>query len=96
MKRVWALQDAKNRFSEVVDRAVAEGPQTITRRGRETAIVVSMKDFKRLAAPEGSLVSFFRKSPLVGVELDLERSDDTGRTIDSWDTCSTPARSPSR
>ena len=82
MKRVWALQDAKNKFSEVVDRAVAEGPQTITRRGRETAVVVSMRDFKRLAAPKGGLVGFFRKSPLVGVDLDLERSDDYGRNVE--------------
>ena len=58
MKRTWALQDAKNRFSEVVDRAIAEGPQTITRRGKETAVVVSMGEFKRLSAPRGSLVTF--------------------------------------
>jgi prevent-host-death family protein len=82
MKRVWALPDAKNRLSEVVDRAVAEGPQTITRRGRETAVVLSMRDFKRLAAPKTGLVSFFRKSPLVGEALDLESSDEHGRNVE--------------
>ena len=80
--RVWALQDAKNRLSELVDRAIEEGPQTITRRGRETAVVVSVSDYKRLTKPEGSLVSFLRRSPLVGVELDLERVDDYGRKVD--------------
>lgn len=82
MKRVWALQDAKNRFSEVVDRALAEGPQTITRRGKETAVVVSMGEFRRLSAPKGSLVSFLRKSPLVGVDLEVERSADYGRDLE--------------
>jgi antitoxin Phd len=80
--RVWALQDAKNRLSEVVDRAIKEGPQTITRRGQETAVVVSMSDYRSLTKPEGGLVSFLRKSPLVGVDLDLERVDDYGRKVE--------------
>jgi prevent-host-death family protein len=80
--KAWALQDAKNRLSELVDRAIKEGPQIITRRGKETAVVVSMKDFRSQTEPEGSLVSFLRDSPLVGVDLDLERVDDLGRTID--------------
>jgi hypothetical protein len=41
-----------------------------------------MRDFKRLAAPKGGLVGFFRQSPLVGVDLDLERSDDYGRNVE--------------
>ena len=82
MKRVWALQDAKNKLSEVVDRSIEEGPQTITRRGRESAVVLSMKDFKRLTGPKGSLVSFFRNSPLAGVDLDLERDEDFGRKVE--------------
>jgi len=76
VKRVWALQDAKNRLGEVVVRSIEEGPQIITRRGRDAAVVLSMEDFKRLTEPKGSLVSFFRNSPLAGVELDLARADD--------------------
>ena len=82
MKRIWALQDAKNRFSEVVDRAIAEGPQTITRRGTETAVVVSMGEYERLSARKGSLLSFLRKSPLMGVDLDVGRSADCGRDLE--------------
>ena len=82
MKRVWALQDAKNKLSEVVDRSIEEGPQTITRRGRESAVVLSIKDFKRLTEPKGSLVSFLRDSPLAGVALDLERGEDYGRKVE--------------
>jgi prevent-host-death family protein len=80
--RLWALQDAKNRLSELVDRAIKDGPQTITRRGRETAVVVSMSYYKQLTQPEGNLVNFLRESPLVGVDLDLERVDDYGRKVD--------------
>ena len=81
MSASWALQDAKNRLSEVVNNAVREGPQTITRRGKETAVVISMEDFRQLTTSPGSLVSFFRKSPLTGVGLALERNQDDGREV---------------
>ncbi len=81
MSASWALQDAKNRLSEVVNNAVREGPQTITRRGKETAVVISMEDFRQLTTSPGSLVSFFRKSPLAGVGLALERNQDDGREV---------------
>ncbi|MGH9318683.1 MAG: type II toxin-antitoxin system Phd/YefM family antitoxin [Vicinamibacteria bacterium] len=82
MKRAWPLHDAKNKLSEVVDRAIEEGPQTITRRGREAAVVVSARDFRQLTRPKDSLISFFRNSPLASVDLDLERVDDYGRKVD--------------
>lgn len=77
----WPLQDAKNRLSELVNQAVEKGPQTITRRGKPAAIVLSVEYFRRLTASREDLVTFFRKSPLLGVELDIERSDDTGRDV---------------
>ena len=82
MKGTWALQDAKNRFSEVVNCAVSDGPQTITRRGRETAIVVAVDDFRSLFGGKGDLVEFLRRSPLAGVELDLSRDEDYGREVE--------------
>jgi len=78
----WQLQDAKNRLSELVRKARAEGPQVITLRGRDAVVVVSANEFGKLSRPRGSLVDFFRKSPLAGVNLDLDRSRDTGRRID--------------
>ncbi len=81
MKAVWALQDAKNRFSALVEHAVQDGPQIVTRHGKETVIVLSVQDFQHLAAAQGSLVMFFRQSPLMGVELDLTREEDYGREI---------------
>ena len=78
----WQLQDAKNRLSEVVRKARSEGPQVITLHGADAAVVVSAVDLGRLSRRKGKLVDFFRKSPLVGVDLDFARSKDTGRKID--------------
>lgn len=73
MMERWQLQDAKNRFSEVVEKAVQGGPQIVTRRGVETAVVISMEEYKRLTRPRTDLVEFFRRFPLAGIALDLER-----------------------
>ena len=78
----WQLQDAKNRFSELVRKAREEGPQVITLHGRDAVVVVSANEYGKLSRPRGSLVDFLRKSPLVGAELDLSRSRDTGRQIE--------------
>ena len=78
----WQLQNAKNHLSELVRKAREEGPQVITLRGRDAVVVVSANEFGKLSRPRGSLVDFFRKSPLAGVDLDLDRSRDTGRKID--------------
>lgn len=78
----WQLQDAKNCFSELVRKAREEGPQVITLHGRDAVVVVSANEYRKLSRPRGNLVDFFRKSPLVGAELDLVRSRDTGRRIE--------------
>jgi prevent-host-death family protein len=71
--RTWQLQEAKNKLSRVVENAVNRGPQVITKRGVEVAIVLSYEEYQRMVASRGSLSAFFRDSPLVGVDLDLER-----------------------
>ena len=81
MDRVWTVQDAKNRFSEVVEHALRDGPQTITRRGRETAVMVSVSTFRALSGAEGDLVRFFRKSPLARCGLDLNRKREYARDV---------------
>ncbi len=67
----WPLQDAKNRFSELVDRAIAEGPQIVTRRGKEAVVVVSASDYRRQQAAPRDFVDFLLSAPRV--ELDLRR-----------------------
>jgi prevent-host-death family protein len=44
----WSLQDAKNRFSSVVDAALQGTPQTVTRRGKPAVVVLSVEDYERL------------------------------------------------
>ena len=75
MTHVWQLQDAMNRFSEVVEQALKHGPQVITRRNVETAIVLSLADYRKMLLAQQSLSDFFRASPLVGVQLDLAREN---------------------
>src|SRR5882762_4049498 len=81
----WQVQTAKARFSEVFRMARTEGPQLITRQGKEGVVMIPVEQFDKLmirTRQAKSLVQFFRESPLVGLELDLERDRDTGRDID--------------
>ena len=77
----WPLQDAKNRLSELVDRAKAGIPQIITRRGKQEVVVIGIEDFKKILVREQDLVEFLRSSPLVGVDLQIERDPDPGRPV---------------
>jgi antitoxin Phd len=73
MIQTWQLQEAKNKFSRVVENAVNSGPQIITRRGVEVAIVLSFAEYKKMVASRQKLSEFFRESPLAGVDLDFSR-----------------------
>jgi prevent-host-death family protein len=81
MNHTWALQDAKNKFSELVETTLRDGPQVVTRRGKEAVVVMPAGAYRALTKPRGSLVAFFAKSPLKGVTLDVARSRDTGREV---------------
>ncbi len=80
--RSWQLQDAKNRFSEVVDEATRSGPQIITRRGVDAAVVVSAADWARLARRKSPLIEFLRRAPRLPGGLDVTRARDTGRDVE--------------
>ena len=73
MSDIWQLQEAKNRFSEVVDEALRHGPQVITRHGEQTAVIISHEHYRKLMLQQQKLSAFFRESPLADVELDLSR-----------------------
>ncbi len=74
MRRVWQLQEAKIKLSEVVDQAIRHGPQVTTRRGAEVAVVVSLAEYAKLRYWKEKLSEFFRRSPLAGLSLDRNRS----------------------
>jgi len=69
----WQLQEAKNKLSEVIDRAMTEGPQVITRHGTEVAVVMPFSNYKKLTAPKQRLGDFLMSSPLRGSGLVIER-----------------------
>jgi prevent-host-death family protein len=81
MENTWPLQEAKNRFSEVVREAMLHGPQKVTRHGEETVIVLSLKDYKKLSKPKRSLVEFLQKSPLRGLDISIEHNKELGRDV---------------
>ena len=81
----WQLQTAKARFSEVFRLARAQGPQWVTRSGKEAVVVLAAEEFERLTRRKkqtGNLVEFFANSPLAGLELNLDREPDFGRPVD--------------
>jgi prevent-host-death family protein len=77
-KSIWQLQEAKARFSEVVTRALQEGPQTVTRRGREAVVIVAADSFRRSRSTRRPR-EFFRKGPFLdGVVVARNRSGSRG------------------
>jgi prevent-host-death family protein len=81
----WQLQTAKARFSELFRRARSEGPQRITKRGKEGVVMISEEEYRRLVGKSRqpkSIVDFFRQSPLMGLKLDLRRDRSPARDVD--------------
>src|SRR4051812_19648654 len=76
----WTLAGAKARLSEVVDRAQVK-PQTITRNGKPSAVIVSAEEWARKTVRKGSLAEFLLASPLRGADLELERRRDVPRDV---------------
>ncbi len=81
MTQRWQLQEAKNKFSEVVARAEAGEVQIVTKHGVASAVVMSYASYELLCAPQRRLSELLRPYPDAGVELDLSR-DGTGLRTD--------------
>lgn len=80
--RQWKLQDAKNHFSKVVESAMKDGPQEVTKHGEHAVVILSFALYQELNQPKENLVDFFKRSPFYGSELDFERSKDTPREVE--------------
>ncbi len=78
----WQLQDAKNKFSNLVDKAQHNGPQIVTKHGKDTVVVLSIDEYKKLIKPKTNLIKFFQSSPLVKEALDFTRSKETPRVFE--------------
>ena len=79
---IWTVAQAKAKLSEVIENALTQGPQTITRNGRRTAVIVDAEEWERKTRRSGTLADFFKASPLRGSELKVRRSRDRLRPTD--------------
>jgi antitoxin Phd len=82
MGNVWQLQEAKNKFSNLVDKARHDGPQVVTKHGKEAVVIIAIEDYQKLNKPTSDLISFFKKSPLSDINLDLTRDKSSSRDIE--------------
>lgn len=71
--QTWTVAEAKAKFSELLDKANAEGPQKITKHGRTTAVVVAAEEWERNSERKGNLAEFLAASPLRGSGLKVRR-----------------------
>jgi prevent-host-death family protein len=85
----WQIQDAKQRFSEMIRAVVRDGPQIITRHGEEVAVVVDIAEYRRLTRPAVDLTGLLLGEPALSddavevlAEVEAERKADVGRPID--------------
>jgi prevent-host-death family protein len=87
----WQVQEAKQRFSEVLREVERNGPQTITRHGEEVAVVIDIAEYRRLMAPRRNFVEHLmafpklhapQSEPDVFDEIESERRNDFAREVD--------------
>ena len=80
MSQIWQLQEAKARFSELFTAVCDIGPQRVSRRGKETIVLISEAEYRSLSGQRSPFVDFLLSSPKV--ELEIERSKDLGRPVE--------------
>lgn len=80
--QIWTVAQAKAKFSEIIDRALSEGPQTITRNGRTAAVLVGADEWQRKTQRSGNLAEFLAASPLRRSGLKLRRFKQRPRKLD--------------
>jgi prevent-host-death family protein len=85
----WQIQDAKQRFSEMIRAVTSQGPQVITRHGEDVAVVVDISEYRRLTRPVVDLSGILLGGPKldggaadVFAEIEAERKADFGRALD--------------
>jgi prevent-host-death family protein len=85
----WQIQDAKQRFSEMIRAVAHDGPQIITRHGEEVAVVVDIAEYRRLTRPTVDLTGLLLGEPALSddavqvlTEVEAGRKADVGRPVD--------------
>jgi len=73
---IWQLQEAKSKFSELVESALSKGPQIVTKRGVSSVVILSIDEFNQLKKPKENLLSFFKRAPKLNLELERQKDYD--------------------
>ena len=77
----WQLQDAKSKFSHLVEKAMGNEPQFVTKYGNNAVVILSYEEYKKITKPKADLVSFLRNSPLAEISMDISRDKALPREI---------------
>ncbi len=77
----WQLQQAKQRFSELVRRTLLEGPQIVSRHGEAVVVMVSVETYRRLTAPPPDFKAYLAAAPALE-QLELSRDDRPARVVE--------------
>jgi prevent-host-death family protein len=78
----WQVQDAKQRFSEVLRAAESGEPQIVTKHGEEVAVLIDIAEYRRLRGETVGFMQYLQSGPVLDDELDVTRSDELPREID--------------
>ncbi|MBW1704063.1 MAG: type II toxin-antitoxin system Phd/YefM family antitoxin [Deltaproteobacteria bacterium] len=82
MEKTWKLQDAKAQFSKIVNDALKNGPQYVTRRGTKAVVVVSAQEYEQLLSDKPSFKEFLLNCPKMDQDFEFERQQDFPRSIE--------------
>lgn len=80
--QTWQLQEAKAHLSEVIRLSAQQGPQILTVRGKEEAVLISKKEYERLIGSKPNFFDFMSQSPLKGLDMDWKRDQSPIRDLD--------------
>ncbi len=78
----WQVQEAKQRFSEVLRAAESGEPQIVTKHGEEVAVVIDINEYRRMRGEAVDLMTYLRAEPLSDVDIAVDRAEDLPREID--------------
>jgi antitoxin Phd len=77
----WQLQEAKQRFSDVIRSSAEEGAQFVTRHGKEVAVVIDIEEYRRLTGQSMDLKDYLLAGPKTD-ELEIHRSTEPSREVE--------------
>lgn len=77
----WQVPEAKRRFDALIQRALDEGPQIVTRHGEEVVVVLSIREYRRLTGATPNFKAFLLNAPDLDA-LEIQRPSDRARTVE--------------